>query len=56
VGVTLQRRLVELVATVRATVLVKPLRGLTVIVDWPVVLVVTETLVGFPLIAKSWTW
>jgi hypothetical protein len=53
VGVTLHRRSAELVPTVNETVPVKPLSDATVMVDWPLVPVVTEILVGLMVIAKS---
>lgn len=46
-------RFVELVVTVSATVPVKPLRGLTVIVEVPGVPATTVTLVGVDEIVKS---
>lgn len=53
VGETLHRRSVELVASGRETPPAKPLREAIVIVDWPLVPVVNEIVVGFALIAKS---
>lgn len=54
-GVTLHNRSAELVATERETAPLKPLSGVIVIVDGTLVPMVTEILVGFALIAKSWT-
>ena len=48
-----QTRLVELVVTTRVTVPVKPLRGLTVIVEVAVAPALTLTLVGLAVIWKS---
>jgi hypothetical protein len=53
VGVSLQARLVEFVATARVTVPVNPFSGATVIVDVPAVPVVTETVVGLAEMVKS---
>jgi hypothetical protein len=50
-----QARFVELVVTARLTVLVKPLKGATVIVDVPEISVLTETVVGLALALKSGT-
>jgi hypothetical protein len=55
VGVTLHKRSAELVVTERETAPLKPLSGAIVIVDGTLVPVVTEILVGFALIVKSWT-
>jgi len=51
----LQTRLVELVATARATVPVNPLRGATVIVEVPATPEFTVTLVGLAARVKSCT-
>jgi hypothetical protein len=53
-GVTLHKRSAELVDTERETAPLKPLSEAIVIVDGTLVPVVTEILVGFALIAKSW--
>ena len=48
-----QARFVELVVTTRVTVLVKPLAGVTVMVEVPEIPVLTETLVGLAVTPKS---
>ena len=53
VELRVQTRLVELVVTTRVTVPVKPLRGLTVIVEVAVAPALTLTLVGLAVIWKS---
>jgi hypothetical protein len=53
VGLRLQERLVELVATVRLTVPVKPFSGDTVIVELPVPPAFMMTLVGLAEMEKS---
>jgi hypothetical protein len=53
-GVTLHKRSAELADTERETGPLKPLSEAIVIVDGTLVFVVTEILVGFALIAKSW--
>lgn len=52
-GVTLHKRSVELVATVREIAPLKPLSGAIVIVDAAFVRAVTEILVGLAVIKKS---
>ncbi len=53
-GVTLHKRSAELVDTERETGPLKPLSEAIVIVDGTLVFVVTEILIGFALIEKSW--
>jgi len=55
VGVRLHNRSVELVVSERETAPLKPFRGMIVIVEGPFVPVVTETLVGLTIMAKSCT-
>lgn len=51
----LHNRFVELVVCDRETPPLNPFNGAMVIVDCPPVPVVTETLAGLTVIAKSWT-
>jgi hypothetical protein len=51
----LQLRLVEFVVTARVTALVKPLTGITVKVEVPDTLVLTETVVGLAVMLKFGT-
>jgi hypothetical protein len=49
----LQARFVEFVVTARVTVLVKPLAGVTVMVEVPETPAVTATVVGLAVMPKS---
>ncbi len=54
IGESVQTRFVELVVTERVTVPLKPFTGATVIVELPVSLEFTVTVVGLAVIVKSW--